>query len=294
MMPFDPNRIPQMAMLRQAVVARNLVPFVGAGISRQASPIFPSWNILLHDMKDNAIKYGWLPTAEGNQIDELLAQNQFLMAAQDLKYRYPTDAYERFLQDKFDPPGVGPANIHRALIDLNSPLILTTNYDGLLEDAYAARFGRNATVWTYGNAPQVANFLHRPTVPGTPYVFKIHGSINDPPGIILSEHDYRDLIYEQPGYRMVLSAIFITKVVLMLGFSFADYELRLLLEAMRESLQHRSDPDYIFLRSSDVNDVQKRRYREDYGLEVITYDPTPGDPEVLQFINALGAAAPSP
>ena len=91
---------------------------------------------------------------------------------------------------------------------------------------------------------------------------------------------------------MVLSAIFVTKVVLMLGFSFSDYELRLLLEEMRESLEHRSDPDYIFLRSSEVNDTQKRRYREDFGIEVITYDPTPGDPEVLQFIDALAEAAP--
>lgn len=291
-MPFDPNIIPQMAVLRQAVKDRILVPLVGAGISKQASPDFPDWRTLLQDMNNNAIDFGWQSRSEGDQIGQLMSENQFLMAAEQLKYRYPTDAYQTFLQNKFDPPGVVPADIHKAMYDLQPPLIMTTNYDKLLEDAYSDKFRRSATVWTYGNAPEVANFLHRPTVPRAPYIFKIHGTIGDPPGLILAESDYRKLIYGQPGYRMVLSAIFITKVVLMLGFSFSDYELRLLLEGMREFLQHRSDPDYIFLRSSAVNNAQKLRYREDYGLEVITYDPTPGDPEVLQFIRALAAPPP--
>ena len=109
----------------------------------------------------------------------------------------------------------------------------------------------------------------------------------EPEGIILSERDYRQLIYRQPGYRLVLSAIFLTQVVLMVGFSFADPELRFMLEEMRESLKNRSYPDYIYLPRTAVGSAETRRLREDFGVQVIPYDATEGHPEVLEFINFL-------
>jgi hypothetical protein len=33
--------------------------------------------------------------------------------------------------------------------------------------------------------------------------------------------------------------------------------------------------------------LEKRRMRDDFGVEVITFKPTPGHPEVLKFINFL-------
>jgi hypothetical protein len=72
-----------------------------------------------------------------------------------------------------------------------------------------------------------------------------------------------------------------------LGFSFADLELRLLLEEIRESLKHLSHPDYIYLPGALVGSVETRRLREDFGMQVIPYDATPGHPEVLAFINLL-------
>ena len=124
---FDPQNIPQLQVLRDAVSSGNLVPLIGAGISQQASLDFPNWRTLLQDMKTEAISHGWFPSLEEAQIDELLSQNQFLTAAQDLRYRYPTDAYNRFLIGKFDPPGAAPAEIHNAIFALKPPLILTTS-----------------------------------------------------------------------------------------------------------------------------------------------------------------------
>ena len=162
----------------------------------------------------------------------------------------------------------------------------------MLEDAYASKFGLHAEAWTPSSAPDVANYLHTAQPSAAAPIFKLHGTIANPPTIVLTEGDYRNLIYRQPGYRMVVESILITKVVLMLGFSGDDPELRLFLEGMREALQHRGGPDYIFLAKNRLNSTEVGRWREDFGIEAIEYEPTSGHPEVLALVEHLASFAP--
>ena len=98
--------------------------------------------------------------------------------------------------------------------------------------------------------------------------------------------------YWQPGYRLVMTAILNTKVVLMLGFSAEDPDLRLFLQETREVLEHRGVPDYLFLERGKLGTIEMRDWRDTYGLEVIEYEASPGHPEVLQLITYLAGFAP--
>jgi hypothetical protein len=285
-MPFDQNDVPP--RLIEAVHKQNLVLLVGAGISAQAAEAFPNWNQLLLDLKHRALASGYISQVDSQEVDTLIGRGQPLMAAEALRYSLPPDEYESVLEEKFNPPGVRPAEIHKALFRLRPQLILTTNYDRLLEDAYAEEYRRTPQVVTYKDAANVQRYLQSGRfADDRPVIFKLHGTIDGPEDIVLSERDYRQLIYRQPGYRLVLSAIFLTQTVLMIGFSFADPELRLLLEALRESLKSRSHPDYAFLPRESAGPLEMRRLRDDFGVQVIPYDPTPGHPEVLEFIMYL-------
>ena len=284
-MKLDPKHIPQRII--EAARQRNLVPFVGAGISRQAGDAFPNWRDLLDHMRERALAQAFIPRSESREMTRLLDKGQFLMVAEALRASLPIDEYETILEEKFDPHWAKPAEIHRALFRLRPPLILTTNYDTLLEDAYAAEYGLASTVYTYRDAAVVQRSLQTNRLTNRPVIFKIHGSIDEPSEIILSERDYRKLLYHQPGYRAVLSALFITHVVIMLGFSFSDKELMLLLETLRESLKHRANPDYILLPRKAAGQVERFRLREDFGVQVISYDPSDGHPEILNFVNYL-------
>jgi hypothetical protein len=290
-MPFDPASIPP--RLLDAARNRTLVPLLGAGVSAQAGPEFPSWSGLLVDMRDRAVHSGYLSGDDGAEVETLMGRGNHLMAAQAIKYSLPLDEYESLLQEKFDPEGVRPAEVHRALLHLRAPMYITTNYDRLLENAYAREYGENATVVTYQNAHLAQKSLQNGKLATRPIIFKIHGTIDDPKGVILSEWDYRKLLHESPGYRLVLSAVFLTHTVLMLGFSFADPELRLLLETHREALKHRTNPDYMFLPRDSVGPVEMRRLREDFGLQVIAYDPSADHREVLEFVRYLASQVPA-
>jgi hypothetical protein len=125
-----------------------------------------------------------------------------------------------------------------------------------------------------------------------PIIFKIHGSIDEPGAMVFKEQDYRNLIYNSPGYRNVLSTIFISNVVLMLGFSASDREIMLLLESIRESLKRQTSPDYIFLSENSAGKVQRRRLREDFGIEVIPYSASPDHRELKELVDYLSTFAP--
>jgi hypothetical protein len=285
-MSFDLTTVPD--RLLEAAQQRNLVPLLGAGISRQAKKsAFPNWRELLDFLIDRALARKYIKKPESAEMKRLLDKGQYLMVAEQLRYNLPTDEYTSLLKEAFNPAGVQPTAIHKAIFQLNAPLILTTNYDLLIEDAYAKGYGKTANVYTYRGAAEVQQSLQIRQLTDRPIIFKLHGSIDEPSSIILTEQDYRKLIYQETGYRTVLSAVFVTHVVLMLGFSFSDRELTLMLESLRVSLKSQSSPDYIFLPDVAAGEVESRRFREDFGVEVIPFRPTKGYPEVLELVNYL-------
>jgi hypothetical protein len=285
-MSFDPTKVPE--RLIKAAQQRTLVPLIGAGVSRQTTHPFPTWLGLLNIMKARALKEKRISTTDADEMEKLLNRGQFLMVAEDLRSRLETGVYTDILRETFDKQ-VKPAAIHKALFALDPPLVLTTNYDRLLEDAYADAYRLAAIVTTYKDVVAVQNSFTEDRQQKPPIIFKIHGSIANLDEIICTEKDYRNLTYDQLGYRAVLSAIFITHNVLMLGFSFTDQELILLLEAHRHSLKYKSSLHYIFLPDGEVGDVETRRLREDFGIEIVPFKPSKTYKELLEFVNFLAS-----
>jgi hypothetical protein len=138
-MPLDTGTIPE--RLKDAVRTGALVPFVGAGLSKQAvtadKKAFPTWRELLDELRMNALKHKYISSSEGKQLGRLLAEGRFLMAAQALRAEMPQDALEQIIVDRFSPPDAKPGEVHRWLFKLQSDIVITTNYDKLLEDAFA-------------------------------------------------------------------------------------------------------------------------------------------------------------
>lgn len=294
-MPINLSNIDQ--RLIDAVRNGNLVPFVGSGVSRHAQTAddraFPTWRALLEELEDLAESKAYISHDERIQIKDLIDGGKFLMAAQALRSLVPQDVLNGVISARFQPDDAKPGRIHTSLFRLKPSLIITTNYDFLLEDAYAAEYKKSAPPLTYKDAAMIQSLLqsHRQWH-DRPTIFKIHGAAMYPADIILSELDYRNLLYREPGYKMVLSAIFITKVVLMLGFSFDDPEIRLVLETLRDALKYRSSPDYIVLPKGERNSIERRRWRDDFGIETIEYDPSPDHHELVDLIDHLALFVP--
>jgi hypothetical protein len=248
-MPIDLTKIPE--PLIEAVETGSLVPFIGAGVSRHAKTKdgkgFPTWTEFLQELVDMACRSEWLTPEDEQQIDKLVKRGKYLMAAQALKNVIPEDQLDVYIRRRFDTSNVEVGAIHRALFKLKSPLILTTNYDQLLEKAYAQEFTELPHSSTHSPYNQVAHVLKYRIDLDKPILFHLHGSAERPSDIVFTEMDYRR-VYGDARYRMMLSTIFLTKVVLMLGFSFTDPDLMRLVGDLRSMFGKEDLIIFFFLR----------------------------------------------
>ena len=141
-----------------------------------------------------------------------------------------------------------PSPALMALASLPFHIYVTTNYDPLLEQALRLR-GREPVVLVYDPDSSHRNQDMRgdPTVE-RPLVFKIHGDIEQPRSIVITDEDYITFVQRmsdkptiQPVSQTVLYRMGKWKT-LFLGYSLRDFNLRLLFRTLRFRLDQADIP----------------------------------------------------
>lgn len=124
-----------------------------------------------------------------------------------------------------------------ALAKMNFPLIITTNFDQLLERALWTA-GKTPVPGIYNKNDQLATSDRDATVK-EPFVFKIHGDIMQPESLVITDEDYIDFVMRMSNkdiYHPVPETFrfyFNRWPTLFVGYSLLDYNLRLLFKTLR-------------------------------------------------------------
>jgi hypothetical protein len=143
--------------------------------------------------------------------------------------------------------GKRPSPMLRALAELDFPLVITTNYDQLFESALSAAY-KQPRVAIYQPDTEVTADYHNPT-PESPVVFKIHGDIQHPETIVITDEDYIQFVLrmsdKEPYDPIPLTLKFYLKewTTLFVGYSLLDYNLRLLFKTLRWKMDRAGVPD---------------------------------------------------
>lgn len=136
-----------------------------------------------------------------------------------------------------------PSAAVRALAELDFPLILTTNYDQLLEQALVKTDKRpRKGVYDPTGIEPTMDFPDGAEDPQRPFVFKIHGDVDVPKSVVITDEDYiqftlrmgdRDALHPVPEtFRYQFKRM----PTLFIGYSLVDYNLRLLFKTLRWKL----------------------------------------------------------
>lgn len=121
-----------------------------------------------------------------------------------------------------------PNGAHHALAQLPLAGVVTTNWDRLIEDSLSVS-SRAHSVIVHDTE---AVFTHA----GDISVLKLHGSVERPDSIIVTERDYHRVFLRSAVQVEILSYYFATRTILFLGYSLADSDLRRLLYLTGERL----------------------------------------------------------
>ena len=162
----------------------------------------------------------------------------------------------------------------RCLLEIPFFAILTTNFDPLLS-------GKLPTPSTYrrllrGHPRGPWDRRYWPGH-GDPEVVQLHGKVGTN-HLVFARRDYRELLFANPGYLTFLKALFATKTVVFMGFSFRDAyvdllrsELIQLVEPPRATSAEPPALSYGFM--TEISAAEARYYRDHEGMRVLYYPP---------------------
>jgi hypothetical protein len=205
--------------LRDALRNRNLIPVVGAGFT-QATAGLPSWpGLLTLALSYIRTELTTKPPLKQMRALEALERSGSLLEAFNFVQKLLSDGehahfdsmdYQGFLNEVFHDVQPTAPQLATSLRELQSRLVLTTNYDLLLEQLQVS-IGNESITW-------LSPASIRSALRSGSGVIHIHGRYDLPSSVILSQTDYQRLVNDDDS-TAISEAIFHSGVLLFVGSS---------------------------------------------------------------------------
>ncbi|MBS6563596.1 MAG: SIR2 family protein [Staphylococcus sp.] len=215
---------------------------MGAGVSANSG--VPVWGELIHGLKKE------LP-------DSLKYETDDLKIAQLYKDSRGYKEYIEKIKEQLLYGKIAPNPIHDAILELTPCHIVTTNYDDLIEQSMEQKFMQYHIIRKDEDLPytQYQNML-----------IKMHGDFNIG-NIVLTENDYYNYPNNFPLINAFVKSLFASKLILFIGFSFNDMNLKILLNSVGNILKENMQRVYL-LTNKNIDSIQKKYY-EKKGINII-------------------------
>ena len=164
-----------------------------------------------------------------------------------------------------------PNPIHKELLALTPAHIITTNYDDLIEQEIRNEYKQFAIVRSDKDMPNM-------TYPNA--LIKMHGDYTLG-NIVLTENDYYNYPKTFALTRAFVQSLFASKLIVFVGFSFADINLKMILNDVKNILEERMQPVYMLSLNKPDNVTQK--YFESKGINIVYLE----DSEVAKLLSNI-------
>jgi hypothetical protein len=248
------------------VAERRCIVVLGAGASagclaRDGFTRPPNWTKLLRDAEsllsdrsDSAI------------LDNLISKERFLDAAEMVVAKANQADYAAFIRRVFVDPHFEHSDIHEQIYNLDSKIVVTTNYDDIYETYCKQGKGLQAFNVCRYYEPHAINDV-RSTMR---VILKVHGCVTNPQMTVLSRTQYHQAKRDFPEYFNLLDSLFVGSTLLFVGCSLVDPDFQLLLEGTNIKCPS-AHPHYAVLEAG-LPEPLRRATKTVYNVECLEYD----------------------
>lgn len=265
------------AMCQELMRAGKLIPFLGSGMSARFN--FPTWDGLIELIANDL---NWDP-----RVFEL--SGNYLQLAE---YYVITKGSVGPLRSKLDKLFVAPddkilaSKAHQKLVQLNFPLIYTTNFEDVIERAFQL-FGPE-----YGKRYKVISNIDdfQEATSDVVQIVKFHGTFADDDSLVLTETNYFDRLEFESALDIKLRADMLGKSLLFIGYSFSDLNLRFMLYKLNKlRRQHKLAAKLpTAIMTSFGSTPIERQLLSRWDVLIAELDPVERDESVDRFLEELG------
>lgn len=266
--------------LMAAARERKLLPFIGAGFSKNIDRSMPSWDELI-DIAAKLLNFH--PAV-------LRAQGDSYQIAEFLETQGKLRKFYEVVNDKLNSPAfdVLGSEPHTLLPYVDAESVYTTNWDGWIEAGYLAQGVPHRLVRTPGDLsgapvtptvrPASARFddakLASLRVNQRTDLYKFHGDLGIPDSLVFKESDYFDRMRFEDPLDIRLRADILDKSVLFIGYSYRDMDVRLIWHRLHRALEAVPRPNRLSSFFVTYGDFPLQRELFDkHKIEVVAIDP---------------------
>ena len=263
----------ELLTIASALKYRQAILFVGAGVSMSIG--LPSWTSFVdHLLKELAVARP--PSGPHATSYQAIAEC----------YRLRHGGLESLVdwmtrEWEVSPDRLRASSLHKLIVELDFPIVYTTNYDANLEKSYEVFSHPFVKI---ASAADMADAR-----PGIPQIVKYHGDFSDPETLVLTESDYFDRLAFDAPMDIKFRGDAFASTLLFIGYSMSDLNIRFLLHRLwsiwRRTGQSRHRPP-VFLFMHDPDDVQ-RQVLQSWGVTVLSGEGTDAEESLVKFLSAL-------
>jgi hypothetical protein len=176
---------------------------------------------------------------------------------------------------------VRTSKIHELIVQLNFPIIYTTNYDRNLEVAYKIHKRDFTKIISARDITKIDG--------GRTQIIKFHGDFDDDQSLVVTESDYfKRLSFDSP-LDIKFRSDALGKTILFIGYSMSDMNIRLLLYSLWQTWNqsgYEKDRPQSFIFMAHRNPVQEAVLNQ-WGITVLSEDAEDPAQGLLSFLTKL-------
>ena len=226
--------------------------FVGAGFSKNAillpgAKTPPNWNELGNLFFEKARSHE--PSSKEREYANVLR------LAEEVECVSDRPALCKLIQEAINDDKLEPSSLHKQLLSLPWRDVFTTNYDTLLERA-AGELNKQGErfYFTVYNDQEIG-------IKTPPFIIKLHGDIQSPTSIIITEEDYRKYPSTHQAMISCIQHTIMMETLVLIGFSGNDPNFIQWLGWVKDALRENQRKVYL-LTVDDISDSMVKTFEK--------------------------------
>lgn len=249
--------------LVEELAYRRCLIFLGSGISATAkndageSP--DTWGAFLDNVKSKMKN----PSDDDKKfVEDMLKKQNYLLALQAISDLCDSGEYSNYLKNQYLRGRYKPSRVHELIKDLDSKIVVTTNFDKLYEGlCHEPEY----ITFDYTNTRSIIGSIKAPEN----IIIKAHGSIDDTEKLIFTAKQYYQAQEKYPEFYHLMTALFLTHTVVFLGYSLNDPDINLLLQFLHNTANS-SCPHYMIDKKGNKPQLIKH-WKDTYNVSLLEY-----------------------
>jgi len=264
--------------LVQAIGRRRCVVVIGSGVSRNSQNVAgrrpASW--------EDFLKAGASSLGDPAHLVQLIEQKDYLTACEIIKRRKTSHVFLQSIQAEYQQPGYREAQIHQHIYDLDSPIVLSPNFDNIY-DTYASSTSAGTLIIKDHTSPDIIQYLAGGDVR---LLLKTHGTANTPSNVIFTRRDYAEARTKYVMFYEILKSLVLTQTFLFLGCGVEDPDIRWMFEDVQ--FAHNAMPyHYMTTPAGEINDEIRVVAAETMKISFLEYSPDSNHIELTSSVEDL-------